>query len=77
MWPSTRDDRPGMDTRTKYPTRTVEVVATTCAPIPGFLFGGRRVEEGEQVRLPTIDAQDLVRRGKARIIPDTETMEML
>ncbi|MDO8739420.1 hypothetical protein [Candidatus Deferrimicrobium sp.] len=68
--------RPGMDRKT-YPTRTVEVVATTRAPITGFRFGGRRIEEGEQVRLPITDARHFERVGKCRILPDSEKVELL
>jgi hypothetical protein len=63
--------------RPKHKVTTVAVVATTKPPTPGFRVRGRVVELGEEVRLPIDDAQDLERRGKARIVPDSEAVEML
>ena len=68
--------RSGMDRKT-YPTRTVEVVAVTSPPITGFRFGGRRIEEGEKVRLPLGDAKHFERVGKCKIVPDSEKVELL
>lgn len=66
-------DRPYMN-RTKYPVKTVVVAATTKPPTPGFRHGGKVIEFDEQVRISLGDAQDLVHRGKARIVEGTEEM---
>jgi hypothetical protein len=69
-------NRPGME-RAKFKTKTVAVVATTKSPALCFRVRGRVVELGEEVRLPVDDAKDLERRGKARIVPDSEAVELL
>lgn len=70
-------DRPQAEPVRKVKTLTVAVTATTKPPAPGFRYKGRAIEFGEEVRLPVADAQDLVRRCKARIVPDSEETELL
>jgi len=60
-----------------FPTSTVEVIAITEPPAPGFMAKGRRVELGEKIRLLLVDASSLVRGGKASIVPGSERIERI
>jgi len=70
-------DRPTPEPVRKVQTTTIVVVATTKPPTPQFRHRGRVIEVGEEVRLPIADAIDLERRGKCRIVPDSEKVELL
>jgi hypothetical protein len=60
----------------KQKVRTVLVRAVTSPPEVGFRHGGRRVPEGEEVRVPISDAHDLEARGLAVVIPGTGQEEL-
>jgi hypothetical protein len=65
-------DLPQAEPVRKVKTKTVVVVATTKPPTPGFRVRGQVVGFGEKARVPVDLAQDLEKRGKARIVPNSE-----
>jgi len=73
-------DRPQPDGPTKSKVLVVEVeclVNTKDPTKPSFRVRGVAQCLGDRSRLPYREAKDLVRRGKARIIPDSEALEVL
>ncbi|MHB8783773.1 MAG: hypothetical protein ACYDAX_10215 [Desulfobacteria bacterium] len=62
----------------KFPVRTVQAECIVSNPsLASYCISGVRQRAGDKARMPLGEAQDLARRGKARIVPGTEKMEML
>lgn len=64
--------------REKVPVQTVEIVCIVEDPMkPTYRIAGVAQKAGDHARLPLGDANDLERRGKARIVEGTEKRELL
>ena len=69
-WPSKRIEK-----TPKQKVRTVEVICTVNGG-SSYRVRGKRQVPGDLVRLSLGDAEDLVRRGKAKIIEGSERVEL-
>lgn len=67
-----------MNALKRFQTKTVEVECIISDPLkPSYRIRGVAQRLGDRSRLPLFDAADLVQRGKARIVPNSEKVELL
>jgi len=62
----------------RFPTRTIEIECIVPADAKiSYRIAGEVQKAGDRARLPIVDARDLERRNKARIIEGSEKTELL